>query len=67
VVNPSFDKETQEAVKALIAGPYRIRGEFLQESRIWYWRYAWCDVRKQSANKYTLGKSAQGLSNYLKN
>jgi hypothetical protein len=33
-LTPSFDKETQETVKALIAD--RIRGVFLQESRIWY-------------------------------
>jgi hypothetical protein len=46
MVNTSFDTETQEAVKALIAGsPTELEESFYKKFRVWYRWYAWCHGR----------------------
>lgn len=67
-LTPSFDKETQEAVKALIAGsPAELEESFYKNLEFGTGGMRGVmGVGNNRINKYTLGKSTQGLSNYLK-
>jgi phosphomannomutase len=67
-LTPSFDKETQEAVKALIAGsPTELEESFYKNLEFGTGGMRGVmGVGNNRINKYTLGKSTQGLSNYLK-
>ena len=67
-LSPTFDKETQEAVKDLLSGSPKE----LEESFYKNLEFGTGGMRgimgagNNRINKYTLGKSTQGLSNYLK-
>ncbi|MFT5251075.1 MAG: phosphoglucomutase [Flavobacteriales bacterium] len=67
-LTPSFDNETQEAVKALIAGsPTELEESFYKNLEFGTGGMRGVmGVGNNRINKYTLGKSTQGLSNYLK-
>lgn len=66
-LTPSFDTETQEAVKALIAGsPTELEESFYKNLEFGTGGMRGVmGVGNNRINKYTLGKSTQGLSDYL--
>lgn len=66
-LTPSFDAETQEAVKALIAGsPTELEESFYKNLEFGTGGMRGVmGVGNNRINKYTLGKSTQGLSDYL--
>ena len=67
-LTPSFDNETQEAVRALIAGsPIELEESFYKNLEFGTGGMRGVmGVGNNRINKYTLGKSTQGLSDYLR-
>jgi phosphomannomutase len=65
-LTPSFDTETQEAVKALIAGsPTELEESFYKNLEFGTGGMRGVMGVGNNRIKYTLGKSTQGLSDYL--
>jgi phosphomannomutase len=62
-----FDKKTRDQVKALISKPYELEDSFYKDLEFGTGGIRGImGVGSNRINKYTLGKSTQGLSNYLK-
>jgi phosphomannomutase len=67
MVNSTFDATTQEAVKELLAGsPKELEESFYKDLEFGTGGMRGVmGVGNNRINKYTLGKSTQGLSDYL--
>lgn len=62
-----FDKKTRDQVKALISKPHELEDSFYKDLEFGTGGIRGImGVGSNRINKYTLGKSTQGLSNYLK-